>query len=78
MSGCPVVPFVGYRKADGSYVVTILPAVDQFPSGDHTADSIRINHVVESLIMNAPEQYLWMHKRYKARGENYPDVYAKK
>ena len=78
MSGCPVVPFVGYRKADGSYVVTIHPAVDNFPSGDHTADSVRINHVVESLIMNAPDQYLWMHKRYKARGENYPDVYAKK
>lgn len=76
MSGCPVVPFVGYRKSDGDYHIVVLPALENFPSGDHTADSILINHVVESLILRAPDQYLWMHKRYKARGPEYPDAYA--
>lgn len=78
MSGCPVVPFVGFRKPNGTYRIIILPALDNFPSGDHTADSVRVNHVMEQLIMNAPDQYLWMHKRYKARGEGYPDAYARR
>ncbi len=77
MSECAVVPFVGYRRTDGSYHVVILPALENFPSGDDNADAVRINHILEGLIMNAPEQYLWLHKRYKARGPGYPDAYAK-
>lgn len=77
MSRCPVVPFIGFRKPDGTYSIKISPALENFPSGDHTADAIRINTVMEKLIMNAPEQYLWMHKRYKARGPEYPDAYAR-
>ena len=36
---------------------------------------IRINRIIEDNIRLAPEQYFWVHKRFKARGEGYPDVY---
>ena len=39
------------------------------------ADAVRINRLIEENIRLAPEQYFWIHKRFKARGEGYPDVY---
>lgn len=75
MSGAAVVPYFGRRLPDGSYELEILPALDHFPSGDHQADALRINRLIETAIRRAPEQYFWVHRRYKARGEGYPEVY---
>ena len=77
MGDCPIVPFVGFCKPDGTYKIIILPALENYPSEDPIADAIRINHVMEDLIRNAPAQYLWLHKRYKARGPGYPEAYKK-
>lgn len=49
------------------YVVKILPGLEHFPSGDSKADTSRINQKIEEMVMLAPEQYLWMHKRFKTR-----------
>jgi KDO2-lipid IV(A) lauroyltransferase len=57
-------------------VLEAQPAWDNFPSGDHTADAIRVNEFIEEQVRRHPEQYFWVHKRYKQRGENLPDVYA--
>ena len=75
MTGCAVVPFFAKREADYSYTLTILPALENFPTADATADAIRINRLIEDNVRLAPEQYFWVHKRFKARGEGYPEVY---
>lgn len=77
MTGAAVVPFFGRREADGSYTLTILPALEHFPTDDGSADAIRINRLLEQNIRLAVPQYFWVHKRFKARGEGYPTVYAR-
>jgi Kdo2-lipid IVA lauroyltransferase/acyltransferase len=75
MTGCAVVPFFAKREADHSYTLTVLPALENFPTADAAADAVRINRLIEEYVRRAPEQYFWVHKRFKARGEGYPEVY---
>jgi KDO2-lipid IV(A) lauroyltransferase len=75
MTGCAVVPFFAKREADHSYTLAILPALENFPTADAAADAVRINKLIEEHIVLAPEQYFWVHKRFKARGPGYPEVY---
>jgi KDO2-lipid IV(A) lauroyltransferase len=75
MTGCAVVPYFARREADGSYTLTVHPALENFPTDDASADAVRINRLIEENIRLAPEQYFWVHKRFKARGEGYPEVY---
>ena len=71
-----VVPFLPLRKNNGSsYEINILPALENFPSGDDEADAIRINEILEQHIRKAPEQYYWVHRRFKGRPEGYADPY---
>lgn len=68
MSGAPVVPFFPQRLDDGSgYRLTLLPALENFPTGDDPADAARINSVIEQAVRRTPEQYLWLHRRFKTR-----------
>ncbi len=75
MTGAPVVPYFARREEDGFYTLNILPALENFPSADATADALRINQLIEAGVRQAPEQYFWVHKRFKARGPGYPEVY---
>jgi len=76
MTGAPVVPYLIQRKAKGGgYKLTVLPALENFPAGDEIADAQRINEVLEKLIMKNPDQYLWVHKRYKSRPPGSSQVY---
>jgi KDO2-lipid IV(A) lauroyltransferase len=75
MSGCQVIPYFARRLADGTYELETFAPWDNFPSGDHTADAIRVNTFIESQVRRSPEQYFWVHKRYKRRGPEYPEVY---
>ncbi|MES1168701.1 MAG: lipid A biosynthesis acyltransferase, partial [Oleiharenicola lentus] len=75
MTGSAVVPYFARRERDGSYTLSIHPPLENFPTDDLSADAIRINRLIEDNIRLAPEQYFWVHKRFKARGEGYPDVY---
>ncbi len=77
MSGASVIPYFGRRLPDGTYELEILPALDNFPSGDHTADALRVNRIIEDFVRRAPEQYFWVHRRFKRRGPDLPDVYAR-
>lgn len=49
------------------YVLQIEPAWDNFPSADPVADTRRMNEYIERRVLEMPEQYLWMHKRFKTR-----------
>jgi KDO2-lipid IV(A) lauroyltransferase len=76
ISGAPVVPYYIERKPAGQgYALTILPALQDFPGDDAERDARRINQVLEDMIMKNPEQYLWVHKRYKNRPEGQPRIY---
>jgi KDO2-lipid IV(A) lauroyltransferase len=77
MTGAAVVPYFARRRADGSYLLTLLPALENFPSADAAADTLRINRLIEAHARLAPEQYFWAHKRFKGRGPGLPDVYAR-
>lgn len=74
VSGSPVLPFFGYRLAGGlGYRLVIRPSLTNFPSEDLDADIARINEVIAEMVRHAPEQYLWVHRRFKARrGERDP------
>lgn len=67
-SGCTVLLVTPERLDNGKgYLVNVSPVLDNYPSGDDTADAARLNRLVEEAIMRAPEQYLWLHRRFKTR-----------
>jgi len=76
MSGAAVVLFEHVRRDDGGYTLRLLPALDGFPSSDATADTARIMSGIESMVRQAPAQYLWIHRRFKRRPPGMADPYA--
>jgi KDO2-lipid IV(A) lauroyltransferase len=71
-----VIPFFPERRPDGRYVFTLLPPFDDFPSDDLVADTRRYVDVLERHIRRVPEQYFWIHRKFKDLPEGYPDYYA--
>ena len=58
------------------YVTTIDPPMQNLPSDDPVADTARLMKAMEDHIRTCPEQYAWMHRRFKDPPEGYPDIYA--
>ncbi len=76
VSRAAVVPFIPLRHNNGErYTLEFLPALENFPSGDDEADAVRLNKLLETQIRRAPEQYYWVHRRFKGRPDGYPDPY---
>lgn len=71
-----VVPFFPRRLEDSTYELTLLPALDNFPSDDPAADTQRYIDLLEQHIRKCPEQYFWIHRKFKSLPEGYPDYYA--
>ena len=70
MAGAKVVPSVTRILPGGEgYVLTFYPAWENYPSGDSAADARRMNEFIEQRILEMPEQYFWLHKRFKTRPE---------
>ena len=69
-----VIPFYPSRTADG-YLLTLCPPLEHFPSGNAQADARRLNALLEDVIREMPEQYLWVHRRFKTRPPGEPDPY---
>lgn len=68
LTGAAVVPFHAVRREDGSgYDLYLEPAWENYPSGDLEADTRRVNELVERWVRRTPEQYLWIHRRFKLR-----------
>jgi KDO2-lipid IV(A) lauroyltransferase len=58
------------------YRVDIGPPIPGFPSDDPVADARAFFGRLEDYIRLAPEQYLWLYKKFKGRPAPLPDVYA--
>ena len=67
LTGATVIPFVT-RMDSGGYVATIGEPWTDFPgAGDDLANARRMNAFIEDEVRKAPEQYYWLHKRFKTR-----------
>ncbi len=68
LSGAKVVPLVT-RQLPGvqGYEARIYPGWEDFPSGDVETDTRRMNAFIEARVLETPEQYYWVHKRFKTR-----------
>lgn len=78
MSGALVVPYFPRRLDDsGKYELTIHPALENFPSGSEQQDADVINALITEHVRKAPDQYIWVHRRFKTRPPGEPDVYTK-
>lgn len=63
-----VIPFSPIRNADYSgYTVKVSPAVDFSQCHNEVETAMLMNQLVEREIMNAPTQYMWLHRRFKTR-----------
>ena len=49
------------------YVLRFYPAWENYPSGDLAADPRRMTAFIEERVREMPEQYYWLHKRFKTR-----------
>jgi len=67
----PIVPVFARVEADGTITVHIEPVVPVQPTGDRDADVLRLTadctRIVERWTRSTPEQWLWMHRRWKTR-----------
>lgn len=71
MSGAAVIPFFTLRREDArGYRLVVLPPLEDFPSGDETADARRLNALIEDVVRQAPAQYFWLHQRFKTKGRD--------
>lgn len=71
-----IVPAIPVRTRHG-VTLTFYPAWDNFPSDDIEADTRRMNEFLEQRILEAPEQYFWLHKRFKTRPEGEASFYPR-
>lgn len=72
-----VLPYCCRRIDPDHYVMTIGAPLAGLPSGDEVADTQRLMEVIETYIRRCPEQYWWIHQRFKGRPAPLPDLYAK-
>ncbi len=67
LTGAAVLPLFHERLPDGRYRIQILPPLPDFPTKDPVADTARVMAALEAVIRRRPEQYLWLHQRFKRR-----------
>ena len=61
-----VVPCIA-RMVAGGYEIELQAAWSDYPGECVEADTVRMNHYIEGQVRRMPEQYFWLHKRFKTR-----------
>lgn len=75
-SGAPVIPVLAQRLPDDKgYRITLQTPLEDFPGEDEVSDAARILRVIEGHIRRIPEQYLWVHRRFKTRPPGEKSIY---
>ena len=70
-----VLPVFFTRPDAGTYRIEILPALENYPTGDNQVDADRFNQIAEQAVRREPESYLWAHRRFKTRPQGEPPFY---
>ncbi|WP_193165063.1 LpxL/LpxP family Kdo(2)-lipid IV(A) lauroyl/palmitoleoyl acyltransferase [Microbulbifer hainanensis] len=71
-----VVPYTVTRlEGAGGYQMKVYPPIDEIPSGDELQDAILVNQFVEARMRENPDQYMWVHRRFKTRPEGAENIY---
>ncbi len=65
---CAIIP-IDFERLPGTqgYRVRFRAALENFPTGDDVADAGTINAVIEEQVRRIPNQYLWIHRRFKSQ-----------
>jgi Kdo2-lipid IVA lauroyltransferase/acyltransferase len=71
----PVITRMEGRGWQTRYVTRVGQPWTDFPSGDEVADTVRLNAFIEAEVLQSPEQYYWLHKRFKTRPPGESSVY---
>lgn len=74
-SAAPVLPAWAWRQAPGRYVVEIEPPLPGVADAAPQAEAARYMTSLEIRVRRHPEQYLWLHKRFKTRPPGEPPLY---
>lgn len=68
LANAQIIPVITRQLPGGQgYRVRFYPPWDNFPSDNLEADVARMNTFIEARIREIPEQYLWLHRRFKTR-----------
>lgn len=77
LSQAVVIPAFSYYVPEaGRYELILLPAIEDYPSGDPHTDALRMNQVMEELVRLQPEQYMWTLKLFRTRPPGEKAVYS--
>lgn len=77
LTGASVVPFTQRRLNDADcYELTIHPAFQDFPSGSEYEDTSRINQFLEDYLRQYPDDYMWLHQRFRDRPQGEAPFYT--
>ena len=77
MTGCAVLPFFVERlPGTAGYRAVIQPALENFPSQCPRADAELFHRFIEAQVRAVPDQYLWIHRRFKGLSPQDPDYYG--
>lgn len=71
-----IIPFTPKREKDGHYTVSIAPPLDGYPLNNEIAGATFMNKAIEHEILKAPEQYMWLHRRFKTRPKGESPLYS--
>ena len=71
-----VIPYSFIRTKHG-YEMSFDKPLKNYPSGDAIKDASKTNQILEKQILKNPEQYLWIHRRFKTRPEGEENFYSK-
>ncbi|OUS09823.1 hypothetical protein A9Q90_02370 [Gammaproteobacteria bacterium 54_18_T64] len=75
LAGANVLAYHTYRKDGGRLGLDIEPVFENFPSGDLLADTQRWSDWLEQSVRQHPEDYFWLHKRFKTRPAGEEKIY---
>ena len=72
-SRCAIVLGSGFRNDNGKYEIMADESIEEhYPQKDEKAAAAYLNRYLEKIILRAPEQWMWLHKRFKTMED--PDV----
>lgn len=73
-----IIPFTPKRENNGRYIVKVAKPLVNFPLEDDIAAATFMNKAIEQEILQAREQYMWLHRRFKTRPKGELPLYTAK